>query len=258
MKLRFLLVFAFAMAGCLFLGSNLGAGAQKDKDKKLAEIVVNDELINADLKDRVRTESFYKSYTFMMIAGKTYQIDMKSRAFDSFLRLENPDGMQVAEDDDSGGNLDARIIYRAPRSGDYTIFATSIEAGKGKFTLTAKEIIVPTIPLKLEKGRTVYSGNLLKTDLRFRNQKIHKLFSVEFEAGRTYQIDQASGRFDSYLYLEDPDGNIVAEDDDSGGNLNARIVHQAAKAGRFHIIATSLEGGNTGAFTLTVQLKKDK
>ncbi len=256
MKMRFLLVFAITAAGCLFLGASLGAGDKKDK--KPAETVINDELINADLKDRVRTESFYKSYTYRIIAGKTYQIDMKSRAFDSFLRLENPDGMQVADDDDSGGNRDARIIYRAPRTGDYTIYATSISAGKGKFTLLVKEIIVPTIALKLEKGQAAYKGTLAKTDPRYQGKKIHKLFTVDFEAGKTYQIDQASGRFDSYLYLEDPDGNIVGEDDDSGGNLNARIIHQAAKAGRYLIVATSLEGGNTGAFTLSVQQRKDK
>jgi hypothetical protein len=258
MNLRSLTALALTAAGCLFLGSNLGAGDKKDKDKKSEEFVVNDELINADLKDRVRTESFCKTYTYKMTGGKTYQIDLKSRAFNAFLRLENPDGMQVADDDNSGGKLDARIVYRAPKTGDYTIYATSFDAGQGKFTLTVKELIIPTIALKLEKGRAAYKGDLTKADPPFRNKKNHKLFTVAFEAGKTYQIDQVSGRFDAYLFLEDPEGNIVGEDDDSGGNLNARIIHQAAKTGTYQIVATTFEGASIGEFTLTVHEKKNR
>ena len=123
----------------------------------------------------------------------------------------------------------------------------------GKFTLTVKEVIVPSVALKLEKGQATYKGNLAKTDPRFRGQKPHKLFTIEMEAGKTYQIDQASRAFDAYLYLEDPEGTIVGEDDDSGGNLDARIIYKAEKAVKYHIIATSFEGAKAGAFTLTVR-----
>ena len=79
-----------------------------------------------------------------------------------------------------------------------------------------------------------------------------KIFRVNFTANSTYVIDHQSGAFDAYLRLEDPMGANVAEDDDSGGNLNARIIFRAPQTGTYRIIATSFRGG-TGAFTLTVR-----
>jgi eukaryotic-like serine/threonine-protein kinase len=57
---------------------------------------------------------------------------------------------------------------------------------------------------------------------------------------------------DPYLVLRDAAGKKLAEDDDSGGGLNARIVFRAEQAGAFRIQATSFNGG-AGAFTLTVR-----
>jgi hypothetical protein len=118
-----------------------GEKKDKDKDKKLEDIVVNDTLTNKEVKDKVRTGSYCKTYVFKMVEGKSYQIDMKSKEFDSYLRLENPEGNQVAADDDSGGFPDARIIFRAPKTGDYTIICTTFAGGTtGKYTLLVKEM----------------------------------------------------------------------------------------------------------------------
>ncbi len=65
-----------------------------------------------------------------------------------------------------------------------------------------------------------------------------------------------SRNFDAYLYLQGPDGKVLAEDDDGGEGLNSRIIHRAAKTGEYRIVATSLNGQGTGQFTFTVQEKK--
>ena len=63
------------------------------------------------------------------------------------------------------------------------------------------------------------------------------------KAGRSYTIDCVStGVFDNFLRLEDPDGNQVAQDDDSGGNLNARIVHTPTRDGWYRVIVTTFSG----------------
>src|SRR5437660_1332783 len=140
MNLRLLTALPLLAAGCVFVTAALGAGEKKGKDKLPEEVIINSELLNADLKDKVLTESFCKTYTYKMVAGRTYQIDLKSRAFDAFLRLENPAGTQVAQDDDSGGNLNARIVHKAEKSGKYQIVATSLGGGNtGEFTLTIRQ-----------------------------------------------------------------------------------------------------------------------
>ena len=55
-----------------------------------------------------------------MTAGKTYTIDMVSKQIDSYLRLEEASGKQLAEDDDSGGNLNAKLtLASSGRPDDY-------------------------------------------------------------------------------------------------------------------------------------------
>jgi predicted Zn finger-like uncharacterized protein len=66
----------------------------------------------------------------------------------------------------------------------------------------------------------------------------HKLYAIRMEANRTYEIDMISKDFDAYLNVVDDTGRIVAADDDSGGNFNARIIFTAVRGGLFHIEAT--------------------
>jgi hypothetical protein len=256
MKLRWILFLILVAGGSLLWQSASGAGDKK-KEEPAKDVIVDGELNNADLKDKVLTQSFCKTYTYKMIEGRTYQIDLKSRDFDAFLRLENPKGTQVAADDDSGGNLDARIVFRAPATGDYTICAMSLGGGStGKFTLIVKDLNIEIKPivLKLDKGRAALDGNIVANDLPY-NNKLHKEIRVNLEQGKTYQFDHMSKAFDAYLYLLGPDGAVLAEDDDGGAGLNSRIVHRAEKNGTYRLIATSLGGRSTGAFTFLITEK---
>lgn len=83
------------------------------------------------------------------------------------------------------------------------------------------------------------------------------LYSFEAEAGTSVQITLVSDDFDPYLVLADADGNELATDDDSAGNLDSRISYTFADAGEYLITATSFSGHNggtgaTGAYTLSV------
>jgi thiol-disulfide isomerase/thioredoxin len=61
-----------------------------------------------------------------------------------------------------------------------------------------------------------------------------------------------SDDFDAFLFLEDPNGKTLAQDDDSGGGLNSRIVHKAASTGEYRIIATTLGNMEKGKYILQV------
>jgi Ca2+-binding EF-hand superfamily protein len=123
----------------------------------------------------------------------------------------------------------------------------------GDGLITLEEVLghlKKSINLKLVKGRATFNSAISGSDEKYQGKKLSKVFTVFLDRDKTYQFDHISQAFDAYLYLEDPDGNIVAEDDDSGGGNNARIVYQADKTGLHRVIATSLDGNGTGAFTL--------
>ena len=53
--------------------------------------------------------------------------------------LSDATGKKWAEDDDGGGGLNARIVFRAEQAGTFRIHATSFNGGVGAFTLTVRE-----------------------------------------------------------------------------------------------------------------------
>jgi tetratricopeptide (TPR) repeat protein len=88
------------------------------------------ELTSQDRVGRVRPGCYSKTHVLFLDEGQDVVIDMTSSHFDAFLRLEDSRGRKLAEDDDSGGGLNARIAFRARQAGAYRIVATTFEAGK--------------------------------------------------------------------------------------------------------------------------------
>ena len=113
----------------------------------------------------------------------------------------------------------------------------------------------PTGTLTLAGGSAQLNGQLAATDPvdRALEDSPCKVYTLSMTAGRTYQIDMTSAQFDAYLRLEDPEGRNLVENDDGGGDLNARIVFTCRRDGRYRIVTTALEG--IGSFTLRVQEK---
>ena len=85
-----------------------------------------------------------------------------------------------------------------------------------------------------------------------------KSYTVKLAADEQITIELDSTEFDAYLRLEDAAGKKIAEDDDSGGDTNAKIVFRAPKEGTYRIVVTTYDPGMTGAFTLNVRRDQDK
>jgi hypothetical protein len=88
-------------------------------------------------------------------------LSLNSAAFDPYLYLIGPDGAVLAEDDDGGDALNARIpagsgFFRLPASGAYTIEVTSFEPmSAGDYTLrlsvtTCSFAVAPLQPPRYE------------------------------------------------------------------------------------------------------------
>ncbi|MBI1831450.1 MAG: HEAT repeat domain-containing protein [Planctomycetes bacterium] len=112
--------------------------AQIKADPNKKEFVLQGVLTPGDPLDRVRTSMFHVVHTYQMKKGTRYQIDLTSQ-WDNYLRLENAQGVQLAQDDDGGGFPNARIIFEAPEDGWYRIIVTSYgPQASGPYTLRVK------------------------------------------------------------------------------------------------------------------------
>jgi hypothetical protein len=212
-------------------------------------------------------QSHYKLFTFMGAAGQTVQIDLMSSDFDSYLSLRNQSGQEIAHDDDSGGGLNARIIWTLPYTGAYQILANTLRANQfGSFSLSllqaagmAQPVAAQPIVSSLQLvtigtiGLNQQVQNILGAGAPLYDQKKYHAYTFECSAGQQFQMDILSD-WDNYAMVFDPVGNIVARDDDDGEGLNARVVYTCTTSGAYRLMVTTYSAStSTGAYTLRVQ-----
>ncbi|MUG96183.1 protein kinase [Scytonema sp. UIC 10036] len=104
----------------------------------------------------------------------------------------------------------------------------------------------------LSKEDDFTETNAFSKDLYFRD-----VYVFEGRKGQQVIIDMISQELDSYLSLRAPDGNqLAANDDISVNDSNARIVVTLPKNGIYKVIASSSQGGETGAYSLRAEAIK--
>ena len=141
------------------------------------------------------------------------------------------------------------------KSGKFKLTAAEAKAGAGAGGPAASMFKGDAIKLALKDGKASHNGELVKDDPAFQAHH-YQIFEVTLEAGKIYRIEHRDAgddpKFDPFLFLEDANGNRLAQDDDSAGDLNARIIHKAAKSATYRIVATTMPPRQTGKFTLEI------
>lgn len=96
-------------------------------DGGILVLSTNDKLINADPFDTKRTASHAKIHTVKLVKGKTYQVSLNSNQFQTYLRVEDAKGKQLAEDNSNlnMGGLNSSVSVTATKTGDYRVIVTT-------------------------------------------------------------------------------------------------------------------------------------
>lgn len=203
-----------------------------------------------------RSGRYARYYVFTLTATTSVQIDLSS-GVDPYLYLLASNGQTVlAQDDDGGGNRNARIS-RSLEPGTYVIEATTDSSRRtGSFTLSLRPVgggCLASIPLNQSVNGSWASG----CNSTHRGGRYARYYTFTLASSTAVQIDlssSTSGR-DPYLFLlqgEGTGGLVVASDDDSGEGDTARISRTLAP-GTYTVEATTFGAAQTGSFTLTVR-----
>ncbi len=83
--------------------------------------------------------TIYDSYEYVGRAGGQISILLESDDFDTVLYVGNPDGSNLARDDDGGGGTNSAVDVSLPENGTYTIFVASFFEETGAYRLTIYE-----------------------------------------------------------------------------------------------------------------------
>jgi hypothetical protein len=269
-------IIATSWAPQLYFGYSLSLSCREALEPEPIEC---GETISAELTPEddtgIRTDfgqHHHDAYTFEGTAGTSVTILMQAeRGYDDggypigdpYLYLVNADGEIVAEDDDCGGDFGALIQHRLSTDGEYTIIATSFDAMEFfayELTLGCEDSDTPLPePESIECGDTV-AAELSPTDSTgFRSPRhFHDVYEYEASGDEVLTVSMAASDGDCYLYLLDPDGNVIAEDDDGGGFTDSLIRGiQLDAEGTHYIVATSFNEGEVFEYGLSLQCEGD-
>ncbi len=169
-----------------------------------------------------------------------YSLEMRSDEFDAYLALTGND--IDLSDDDSAGNLDARISSYLP-AGHYQLTArTAYDRGEGLYSLDIEA-------LELPEGVDFQNGGELSAQQTlqgwFSNSPLEYRLQIDETAMVT--IDMMSDAMDSYLELSGE--GVSLSDDDGGAGLNSRL-QTLLQPGIYTLTARGFNSGSSGLFTL--------
>lgn len=197
----------------------------------------------------------YDAYAFRATAGERVKIDLESDDFDAFLRvgrIANGAFIQMAENDDGGDGLNARLVFTAPQAGEYLVRATSYSgSADGNYRLSMEQ--GPPAPTAAAIAIGDEKRGRLSSDSPTSDSGAKAdLYRFSGRAGQRLAITMKADGFDTYLELFDANRNSLGTDDDSAGDLNARLTYTLTEDGDYLIEARAFSSGE-GPYTLKIE-----
>jgi hypothetical protein len=184
-----------------------------------------------------------------MSKGSTYLFEVDGKGFAPRV-IVGGNRMLLATTDFRSPNT-LKVAFTAPETKAYTV----VVVPDPFLELAADSSLEYTLKVRPLAPLLTMAGKLTDQDTKLPDRGTYfKSYPIKLKASQTYVINMQHAandlKLDPYLYLKEGD-RIIAQDDDSGGNLNAQITYVPAKDGEYTIVATTLRAA-TGDFTLTV------
>ena len=189
-----------------------------------------------------------------LTAGTRYTLRAASEDFDTVLRLYQRDGGEpVAENDDADGTLNSRINYTPSETGTFCLNVSGYGGRAGGGYTVSAEVAPPVTPPSNTPTRTEStSWNVFEGELGGDGPRDYALTLAE---GQLALISLESDAFDPVVEVrsaDDPDGDVVAMNDDGGSGLNSFLVFAPYEAGDYLVRVRAYSSGGEGAYTLKV------
>lgn len=237
------------------------------QDQEPESITLNSRVTGrlSDRSDVLPDGSYFNSYVFEGRAGQEIAIELSSREFDPFVILFSlEDETFYLNDDDSAGDLNARLVATLPRDGTYVILANSYAGGEeGNYELRLSGVSGGGTTAQgsgSASGSTSGSfilrrqGRLEAGDSLAPDDTYYDIHSFRGSAGQRVTIVLESRDFDTYLAVGDSDGNLLDSNNDASPNTsNSELVLTLPRTGTYNVIVNGFSTADQGDYVLTVR-----
>jgi hypothetical protein len=212
--------------------------------------VTNDRL---DSSERLVTQTVNRRgdrYQITGEAGQEIEVSLSSDVFDAYLVLQNAQGESIADNDDGDGSHSVLNVV-LPETGTYDLIATGYNMDSvGAYSLKAdsvqrddRSILQPTSAQLSPEDESITSIYTRQGDR----------YTFPGKAGQNILINLESDDFDTYVILQNEQGETIAENDDNMNGSNSTIQVTLPESGTYQVLTTTFNEGSTGAYRLTVQ-----
>jgi serine protease Do len=251
--------------------ANTTASTPSPRQDREPESITLNSRVNGRLSERsdvLPDGSYFNSYVFEGRAGQEIAIELFSREFDPYLIMFSLDDEDFyLNDDDSAGNLNARLTTTLPRSGTYVILANSYAEGEeGSYELrlsgsqgsnsSGGTLATPRNTPPNSSGSYLLrrQGRLDTNDELAPDNTYYDVHTFQGRAGQQVTITIESPDFDTYLAVGDDDGNLIDTNNDAGPNTtNSQLVLTLPRTGSYNIIVNGFGTADLGEYILTVR-----
>lgn len=199
------------------------------------------------IRDQQIEGKYADSYTFSITKPDTQVlVSFTSGFFDCILMVKSPTGKVYENDDVEDGNTNSELRVMCRETGIYTIIATSYaENAGGDYYLTLENR--GDVEVLLDEN------GILNTDSqKMITGKYYNVHTFNGSSGENVVLDVSSTEFDTYIYLKDPNGTNIEENDDGGQDSNSRINVTLPEDGEYSIVVTSYDKEALGEYTVQV------
>lgn len=212
-----------------------GSAAEGDFTLSVAEVELLQIEYSQTVEGTLTEQETFHEYRFSAQAGDGVVIRLSSDDFDSYLRLLDESGFELASNDDGGGNLNSLIgPFNIPSTGTYTIRASSLGgSATGDYTLSLERV---------ELAQIAY-GDKVEVEFTPHDQSFY--FTFEGSVGHVLNIEVDSDDVDTTLTLQDPYNYQAFVDEDSGSGWNPEILgYVLTQDGTYTLILSTTTGAS--------------
>jgi len=195
-------------------------------------------------------------YQFTLPADSVVAGFMTSSEVTSSLTITGPNGDFVRSDTGSYDGVGAMAIQYLP-AGTYQIAARAAGSTLGGYYEVDLRNAAGARPAFCNsRGKIVAGANLAGSlgiaSCQYTDGTFADIYELDVASDGAIDLRLNSTSFDAYLVLLDAKGNVVDQDDDSGGNTNARINRQVS-AGVYYVVAKPISSyTSVGGYTLSL------
>jgi hypothetical protein len=179
-------------------------------------------------------------YQFTLPSDGVVAAFMTSSDVAGYLTLTDSSGNALRTDTGSYAPGDPMIVQYLP-AGTYRLAAQAAGFSVGGYyEVDVRSALGSRPPFCGVKAPLAVNGSAIGTigfsSCQYVDATFADVYQVQLTDSTTIDLQLNSGDFDAYLVILDAQGNLVDQDDDSGGGTNARIT-RVLGAGTYYVVA---------------------